>query len=239
MKHISSTIFVTALFLLCAAGALAQSETPKIIRGGILNGKAVSLPKPEYPAEAKSAGVQGLVQVAIVVDENGFIESAKAVKNDKEDSDVSPQVSEARAALRAAAEEAALKAKFSPTLLSGNPVKVSGVITYNFRLADDSTENRKSINGGTLNGKAIELPNPVYPDDARAAKVSGTVSVKVTVDEGGNVISAEAISGDQMLRWAAVDAARKARFSQTLLNGEPVKIVGIITYNFVLDGKPQ
>jgi len=131
-----------------------------------------------------------------------------------------------------------MKARFSPTRLSGNPVKVSGIITYNFVVDGGPSDQPRSIRGGTLNGKAIELPNPVYPSDAREAKVGGTVSVQVTVDEGGNVISAEAISGDERLRAAAVDAARRARFSQTLLNGEPVKVVGVITYNFVPD-KPE
>ena len=235
MKRIGLMIVLFAAASICS---VAQNEAPKIIRGGVLNGKAISLPKPAFPAAAKAAGVGGLVQVAIVIDENGNIESAQAVNPEKEDANASEQVTEAKAALRAAAEEAAMKARFSPTRLSGNPVKVSGIITYNFVVDGGPSDRPRSIRGGTLNGKAIELPRPVYPSDAREAKVGGTVSVQVTVDEGGNVISAEAISGDERLRAAAVDAARRARFSQTLLNGEPVKVAGVITYNFVPD-KPE
>jgi TonB family protein len=235
MKRIALMII---LVLAASVSALAQNETPKVIRGGVLNGKAVRLPKPEYPAAAKAAGVGGIVQVAVVIDENGSIESANAVRNEKEETEEPSQISDAKAALRAAAEDAALKAQFSPTLLSGNPVKVSGVITYNFVRDGDSGGEARTIQGDVLNGKAIELPDPEYPPAGTAVGAAGTVSVKVTVDEGGNVISATAISGHPLLRAAAVDAARRARFSPTLLNGEPVKISGVITYNFVAD-KPE
>lgn len=90
-----------------------------------------------------------------------------------------------------------------------------------------------AINGGTLNGKALNLPRPVYPEIARAAMASGSVAVEITIDESGNVISAKAISGHPLLQAAAVTAARGAQFSPTKLNGEPVKVQGIITYDFV------
>ncbi|MGA9994356.1 MAG: energy transducer TonB, partial [Pyrinomonadaceae bacterium] len=84
-----------------------------------------------------------------------------------------------------------------------------------------------------LNGKAISLPKPPYPSIARAAHASGTVTVQVTIDENGNVISARAVSGHPLLQAAAVSAARGARFSPTKLSGQPVKVTGVITYNFV------
>ncbi len=95
---------------------------------------------------------------------------------------------------------------------------------------------RAPISGGVLNGKAISLPAPEYPAIARQAKASGAVAVKVTIDENGAVISADAVSGHPLLRAAAVAAARQARFSPTLLMGEPVKVTGVIVYNF---GEPS
>jgi len=92
---------------------------------------------------------------------------------------------------------------------------------------------RAPISGGVLNGKAITLPKPDYPAEARAARASGTVVVQITVDEYGNVISARAVSGHQMLHQASVNAARGARFAPTFLMGEAVKVTGVITYNFV------
>jgi protein TonB len=93
---------------------------------------------------------------------------------------------------------------------------------------------RAPISGGVLNGKAISKPQPAYPAIAKAARASGTVTVQVTVDEQGNVISARAAGGHPLLQQAAVAAARQARFSPTLLSGQPVKVNGVITYNFVL-----
>ena len=92
---------------------------------------------------------------------------------------------------------------------------------------------RAPVSGGVLNGKAITLPRPDYPAEARAARASGTVVVQVTIDEYGNVIAARAISGPQALHQASVNAASQARFSPTFLMGEAVKVTGVITYNFV------
>lgn len=91
----------------------------------------------------------------------------------------------------------------------------------------------KTISGGVLNGKATSLPKPVYPAEARAAKASGAVSVQVLIDEGGNVISANAVAGHPLLRMAATEAAQRATFAPTLLSGNPVKVSGVITFNFV------
>ena len=89
------------------------------------------------------------------------------------------------------------------------------------------------ISGGVLNGKAISLPKPGYPPIARAAHASGTVVVQVLIDENGNVVSAQAVSGHPLLINAAVSAARQAKFSPTKLSGQPVKVTGVIQYNFV------
>lgn len=91
----------------------------------------------------------------------------------------------------------------------------------------------KVISKGVVNGSAISLPKPPYPPAAKAVRAAGTVSVQVTIDENGNVISASAAGGHPLLQSAAVQAARQAKFKPTLLSGTPVKVTGIITYNFV------
>jgi periplasmic protein TonB len=95
------------------------------------------------------------------------------------------------------------------------------------------TPPRAPISGGVLNGKAISLPKPQYPAIARAAHASGTVVVQVLIDENGSVVSAKALSGHPLLQAVAVSAARQARFSPTKLSGQPVKVTGVIQYNFV------
>jgi protein TonB len=95
------------------------------------------------------------------------------------------------------------------------------------------TPPRAPISGGVLNGKAISLPKPAYPPIARAAHASGTVVVQVLIDENGNVVSAHPVSGHPLLQAVAAAAARQAKFSPTKLSGQPVKVTGIIQYNFV------
>jgi len=92
----------------------------------------------------------------------------------------------------------------------------------------------KPISGGVLNGSAVSLPAPNYPDAAKRMRASGAVTVEVVIDEMGKVISAQAISGPVALREAAVQAALRARFSPTKLSGQPVKVAGIISYKFTL-----
>ncbi len=89
------------------------------------------------------------------------------------------------------------------------------------------------VSGGVMNGKATNLPKPAYPAAAMAVGASGSVSVQVTIDETGKVVSAAAISGHPLLRAAATQAAGSATFSPTLISGKPVMVTGVITYNFI------
>jgi TonB family protein len=92
--------------------------------------------------------------------------------------------------------------------------------------------NTRPISGGVLNGKAISLPRPAYPAIAKAANAGGAVQVQVIVDENGNVTSAQVVSGHPLLQNAALQAARNAKFSPAKLSGQPVKVTGVIIYNF-------
>jgi TonB family protein len=244
---------IVIAFLLCIACVIAasaqlpyhQENPPNTISGGILNGKAISLPKPIYPDEARLAKVGGAVLVDVIIDEGGNVISAKRVSRLKKEGD-SPEITE-RARLQAlldeAVENAAMQAVFPPTRINSNPVKVSGRLVYNFVADEDETKGSpekgsKPINGGILNGKAVSLPKPAYPPAAAAVNAEGPVIVGVTIDETGQVIFARAVSGHPLLQAAAVEAAKLATFSPTRLNDVPVKVSGVITYNFVA-GKPQ
>lgn len=102
-----------------------------------------------------------------------------------------------------------------------------------YTIAKDCSQVRKTVSGGVLNGKVLSLPKPKYPPAAGAVRAGGAVSVQVLIDENGEVISASAVSGHPLLRASAESAAREAKFPPTLLSGCPVKVSGIITYNFV------
>ncbi len=246
MKRLAVSLFVIFAF---SVVALAQNTSERTISGGILNGKLKKMPKPEYPVELAGSGTKGLVRIAIVIDEEGKVISAEpdlspvktfAAGKDgtvvEKDSITEPP----HFLLQEAARQAALKAEFSPTMLSGVPVKVNGVLLFSFSDPESRTASNypvttsgKNVSGGVLNGKATSLPKPAYPVAARAVRAGGAVTVQVVLDEEGNVASASAVSGHPLLRAAATEAAQGAKFSPTTLQGEPVKVSGVIVYNFV------
>lgn len=96
-----------------------KPKPPAMISKGVITGRATHLPTPPYPAPAKMIGAQGSVSVQVIIDESGKVISAKAI--------------DGHPLLRSAAEKAAWGAKFGPTKLSDVPVKVTGVIVYNFK----------------------------------------------------------------------------------------------------------
>lgn len=88
---------------------------------------------------------------------------------------------------------------------------------------------------GAVNGRAIVLPKPAYPQTAKTMRVEGAVQVQITIEKDGSVISSKALGGHPMLRPVAENAARQAKFSPTTLSGTPVRATGIITFNFKLN----
>lgn len=102
----------------------------------------------------------------------------------------------------------------------------------------ENPANTKSIqvvagnNDKPINKSAMKLVKPIYPGAARAVRASGRVNVQITIDEDGNVIKAEAIDGHAFLKNAAIKAVRLSKFSPTLLSENPVKVTGVMVYNF-------
>lgn len=99
-------------------------------------------------------------------------------------------------------------------------------------LREDQVNNSSGY-PNVLNERALTLVKPRYPALARAGHASGTVVVEVLIDEEGKVIAAKAISGHPLLWGVSVEAAKKSLFSRTLIAGTPVKVTGVIQYNFV------
>ncbi len=93
---------------------------------------------------------------------------------------------------------------------------------------------RPITDADVLPGKALKKAQPKYPKEAKKARVEGTVKVNIVVDEKGRVVKADAVSGDVLLREAAEKAALKWRFEPTLLFGKPVKVTGLLSFNFAL-----
>lgn len=120
---------------------------------------------------------------------------------------------------------------FNSLTIAPEPAQAAADGEVDRLLADASFQ---AADGLRMDGKVIKRPAPHYPDAAKRARASGTVIVKVVVDEEGRVLAAQPLMGHPLLRGAAVEAARQARFEPTLVDGKPAKAVGCITYNFFL-----
>ena len=103
-------------------------------------------------------------------------------------------------------------------------------ILYGERTPDDRRHG--PIISGILNVKTVNDPLPVYPQNARDKKIEGRVEIQLLVNEDGEVIFANPLSGPEELWAESVKAAVTARFSPMKLSGKPVKITGRVIFDF-------
>lgn len=212
MKNLLATLsFVVLLF--GVQSLIAQDkESEKIISGGVLNGNAISLPAPEYPAAARAVEASGVVKVAITINKKGSVESAKILSG--------------HPLLRQESLKAAKTATFEPTLLKEKPVRVRGIIVYYFGPKNKTKSTTpRYFDRDILNSRALKLPAPEVSEETQKRCISGYVEVKVSLDSDGNVISAKALKGHPLLRAASENAAKKSRFKTK-------ETSGTIIYNF-------
>jgi TonB family protein len=229
MRLFCILLAITGVFLLGASAQKNADPTPQPT--------LISAPQPVYPKEAKEAGIGGKITVRVVVDETGAIVSVDSATGPAQvcgSGDDDPRITE----LREAVIEAIKRAKFSPAMKDGQPVKSISYLSSSFDPEDQAQDplppgEKKIVKLGMLAGRAVSLPKPEYPRAARATRASGAVSVKILINEAGSVITARAVSGHPLLRRSAEIAACRARYTPTIVDGRPARVSGIITYNFV------
>lgn len=96
----------------------SRKDLPRVVSGGVVNGKATFLPTPKYPPAAKAVRASGTVNVEIMIDTDGNVIEASAVSG--------------HPLLRQSAETAARSARFAPKMLADKPAKVKGILVFNF-----------------------------------------------------------------------------------------------------------
>ncbi|HLM02563.1 MAG TPA: TonB family protein [Pyrinomonadaceae bacterium] len=228
------SIVDTSVSLKGARATAKNADTNRIYQSVSRNGFPyfASLPEGEYELSVTRAGYKRTVDNYIVMCDSA---EAGVLTTDVEMEKGSPR------------QTFTIARNVPAAILSGERVKLGeridsndNTVSSSDRIADNLPQSDgksrpvpKIVSKGVLNGSAISLPKPSYPPAARAVRAEGTVSVQVTIDEDGNVISATAASGHPLLQHAAVSAAREAKFRPTLLSGQPVKVLGIIVYNFI------
>lgn len=241
IKGIMKFLILIAAIMVLTVGAFAQdgAVTAELEFLGGEQPSPLNLRVPNYPGKAKKDFLGGRVTVNVTIGENGKVISADPAEGPYPvcASIETPSVK----ALRQAADRAASKSVFKPP--AGEQIR--GRIAYNFPLVvggmsdtDDDFVLEPIGTTGTDepdigDHKARVLPAPEYPRAARAVRAGGPVRVRVLLLEDGSVFSAQAISGHVLLRSASETAACQASFVPTFLDKTPVKVAGIIVYNFV------
>lgn len=196
----------------------------------IISNRGFGGENPAYPPDAKKKHIQGTVKVKAVTSKQGYVVSAKAISG--------PQI------LREPAVKAVRTWRFEPHLLHGNPVAVYTSITFVYGRNRLSLPQRTDtpppsaqgplaspivrVSGDIMAGNRIGGQSPEYPSDAKEKHIHGSVEVKVLVSKQGDVISANAISGPQILREPAVKTVLTWHYKPYLLGGNPVAVSTII-----------
>lgn len=98
----------------------------------------------------------------------------------------------------------------------------------------DPVKSNDPLDVGSLVAYATKQPSPVYPPAAKTLRTTGIVKVEVTVNETGDVTDVKKTSGPSMLQNAAKDAIRKWKFKPFVRDGQPVKAMGFVSFNFSL-----
>jgi len=125
-------------------------------------------------------------------------------------------------------------------VMPSSPSEVTLQITAPDYTASAMTEpqpgapSRIKIGGAVQQAKLISQPHPIYPPDAKAARVQGVVQLSAVIGKDGTIQKLELISGHPLLAPAAMEAVQQWRYQTTLLIGQPVEVVTQIDVNFTL-----
>lgn len=200
-------------------------QTAPVVPADSTKLEPIKIQKATYPDEAREKQLQGEVLVKILVSATGDVDGVDVISGDP--------------ILAKAAVEAAKKWKFKPFIKNGKPAAVSANIPFDFAFSGnvhDSSDapKRVRVSPGLSTGLLIYKVNPVYPYEARQARIQGTVLLQAEINKEGRIANLRLISGPPELASAAIGAVQQWRYRPYLLAGQPVEIETQIQVNFQL-----
>jgi TonB family protein len=196
--------------------------------------------------EAEAAGIDGKIAVVAAIDKAGVASNIRVFGQLRWPCG-QPVPKEMDDTIKAIKANVAM-AKFAPAIKDGKPR--DSEVRFYFAVGQaykdmlnerekaarpkPAIDRSKMVESGVINGRAIRLAKPDYPASARPQRIGGVVTVQVMVDESGKVYSAGVVEGHPVFYTSTRNAACDSKFSPTSLAGSPVKVSGVITYNFSL-----
>jgi len=242
----------------------APQRDPLHIGGKVMDSRLIRRVDPVYPESAKRARVQGVVVIKVTINEEGFVFDTQVVKGhpllSQAAVDAVKQWQYSPTLLNG--ERVPIIATVSvvfnlnegkstaqmedPSIRPDGGLNAfvppsSGYLAGQYANPDANPPRRTAlrVGGDIQQSKLIYKVNPVYPEEAKAERLEGTVVLQVTVNEEGLVSGIIASPGNyEILEEAAIDAVRQWKYSPTFLNGEPVPVFATVTVVFNL-GSPD
>jgi len=219
----------------------AQQQLQTRVAADVQAAKLLRRVAPVFPPAARANQTQGAVVLDALIDKEGKPSSLRVINN------IDPELAKA-------AVDAVKQWQYRPTLLNGEPVEVATTITTSFAAVSPSTPSvfesstprptpppppppppppsRIRQGGNVQQAMLLTQVKPVYPLEAKEARIQGVVVLEVVIGKDGLVSEVRIITGHPTLQQAAVDSVRQWQYKPTLLNGEPVEVVSTVTVNF-------
>jgi TonB family protein len=219
-----------------------SSSSPLHAPASVMAGNILTRVDPDYPADARANGIEGTIILNAIISKTGDVENLLVTSG-------SPS-------LAASAMNAVRQWKFKPYLLNGEPTEVQTTITVNFQLSGltgspasqdqaqvqsqpSSPSAASHVAPGAMAGNLLTHVTPIYPSEAKTARIEGAVILDATISKTGEVENLQVASGPVELRASAIDAVRQWKYKPYLLNGEPTEVQTTITVNYHLSGSAQ
>jgi TonB family protein len=233
----------------------AAKSTPVKIPGYVQQGKLVRRVNPVYPANAKADRIQGVVALEATIGKDGIPASLRVVGNSATNVDLAKAAVDAvkqwqysptlvngepvevvtTVSINFALPQASTSMTAPPPPPPPPPPPTPGLdapIPPPPPPAPDGAPQRIRQGGNVQQSQLISKVAPVYPQEAREARIQGVVILETLIGKDGKVFSVRVISGHPLLQQSAVDAVSQWLYRPTFLNGQPVEVVTTVTVNF-------